>query len=44
MEMYEFRLKFYLSLFLSQTRRQAIIWTNDSSITDAYMRYPASMS
>ena len=25
-------------------RRQAIIWTNDGLLTDAYMRYSASMS
>ena len=25
-------------------RRQAIIWSNDGSITDAYMRHSASMS
>ena len=25
-------------------RRQAIIWTNDGKITDAYMRHSASMS
>ena len=29
---------------LAPTRRQAIIWTNDSYITDAYMRHSASMS
>ena len=29
---------------LAQTRRQAIIWTNDGQITDAYMRHSASMS
>ena len=29
---------------LVQTRRQAIIWTNDAWFTDAYMRNSASMS
>ena len=29
---------------LAPTRWQAIIWTNDGSITDAYMRHSASMS
>ena len=29
---------------LAPIRRQAIIWTNDGSITDAYMRHSASMS
>ena len=29
---------------LAPTRRQAIIWTNDGLITDAYMRHSASMS
>ena len=29
---------------LAPTRRQAIIWTNDGYITDAYMRHSASMS
>ena len=27
-----------------RARRQAIIWTNDGQITDAYMRHSASMS
>ena len=55
MKMFEFRLKFHWSLFLkyssigsdnglAPTRRQAIIWTNDGEITDAYMRHSASMS
>ena len=26
------------------TRRQAIVWTNDGYIIDAYMRHSASMS
>ena len=29
---------------LVPARRQAIIWTNDGSFTDAYMRHSASMS
>ena len=29
---------------LVPTRQQAIIWTNDGQITDAYMRHSASMS
>ena len=29
---------------LAPTRRQAIIWTNDGKLTDAYMRHSASMS
>ena len=29
---------------LAPTRRQAIIWTNDGQIPDAYMRPSASMS
>ena len=29
---------------LAQTRRQAIIWTNDDLITVAYMRHSASMN
>ena len=29
---------------LAPSRRQAIIWTNDGYITDAYMRRSASMS
>ena len=29
---------------LAPIRRQAIIWTNDGYITDAYMRPSASMS
>ena len=29
---------------LVPTRRQAIIWTYDGYITDAYMRHSASMS
>ena len=29
---------------LAPTRRQAIIWTNDDRITDAYMRHSASIS
>ena len=29
---------------LAPTRRQAIIWTNDGKVTDAYMRHSASMS
>ena len=29
---------------LGSSRRQAIIWTNDGCITDAYMRHSASMS
>ena len=29
---------------MAPTRRQAIIWTNDGLITDAYMRHSASMS
>ena len=29
---------------LAPTRRQAIIWTNDGKLTDAYMRHLASMS
>ena len=28
---------------LAPSRRQAIIWTNDGCITDAYMRHSASM-
>ena len=50
MKMYEFRLTFHWSSNmgsgngLAPTRRQAIIWTNDGVITDAYMRHSASMS
>ena len=54
MKMLEFRFKFYWSLFqyssigsdngLAAGQRQAIIWTNDGYITDAYMRHLASMS
>ena len=33
-----------LVLIMAPTRRQAIIWTNDGQITDAYMRHSASMS
>ena len=29
---------------LAPTRRQAIIWTNDDKVTDAYMRHSAPMS
>ena len=29
---------------LAPTSRQAIIWTNNGWITDAYMRHSASMS
>ena len=29
---------------LALIRQQAIIWTNDGLITDAYMRHSASMS
>ena len=29
---------------LAPTRQQAIIWTNDGQITDAYMRHSESMS
>ena len=29
---------------LAPTRRQAIIWTNDGWVTDAYMRHSASMT
>ena len=29
---------------LAATRRQAITWTNDNTITDAYMRHSASMN
>ena len=51
MKMFEFRLKFHWSLFLRvqltifivPSRRQAIIWTNDGKLTDAYMRHSASM-
>ena len=28
---------------LAPTRRQAIIWTNDGLVADAYMRHSASM-
>ena len=29
---------------LAPTRRQAIIWTNDDKLTDAYMRHSAWIS
>ena len=52
MKMYEFRLRFYWSLFpinnipalVQSARRQAIIWSIDGLFTDAYMRHSASES
>ena len=50
MKMFEFWLKFHWSSSIGLdnglvlSRRQAIIWTNDSYITDAYKRHSASMS
>ena len=54
MKVFEFLFKFRWSLLLrviigsdnglAPARRQAIIWTNDGSIADAYMRHSASMS
>ena len=43
------RVQLTISIFdldngLAPTRRQAIIWTDDGWITDAYMRHSASMS
>ena len=45
MKMYEFRLRFHLSLFarngLAPARRHAIIWTNDGEFSYAYKRQSA---
>ena len=31
-------------MLFESTKRQAIVWTNDGKLTDAYMRHSASMS
>ena len=33
-----------VQIMLEPTRRQAIIWTNDGTFTDAYLHHSASMS